>query len=307
MKLRQRSQERENRPDNSQQCQSVPPWLGALTVGAAFCLLLWGESKRPLRRSAPEPKLRRNVRNLAIAGIAGITLQLAEAPVTPYLTRLVERRRWGLVKRLPLPLWADVTLAVVLLDYTFYLWHALNHKVPFLWRFHQPHHVDLGLDTSTALRFHFGELSISVGWRASQILLIGVSPFALSVWQLLMLVEIMFHHSNLKLPIRTERVLSKLIVTPRLHGIHHSIIKQEQESNWSSGLTVWDYLHGTLRENIPQSELTMGVPAYLDPTDTDFADVVVMPFHEQRDSWRPPNGKVPTRSVTAVPANRLLA
>jgi sterol desaturase/sphingolipid hydroxylase (fatty acid hydroxylase superfamily) len=213
----------------------------------------------------------------------------------------------GFSKKTRLPLWADVTLAVVLLDYTFYLWHALNHKVPFLWRFHQPHHVDLGLDTSTALRFHFGELSISVGWRASQILLIGVSPFALSVWQLLMLVEIMFHHSNLKLPIRTERVLSKLIVTPRLHGIHHSIIKQEQESNWSSGLTVWDYLHGTLRENIPQSELTMGVPAYLDPTDTDFADVVVMPFHEQRDSWRPPNGKVPTRSVTAVPANRLLA
>ena len=260
---------------------------------------MWAEIWRPLRRSAAEPKLRRDVRNLAIAGVAGATLQVAEAPVTRRLTRLVETRKWGLLKRLPLPLWRELALSVVLMDYTFYIWHALNHKIGLLWRFHQPHHVDLGLDASTALRFHFTELTISVAWRAAQILMIGVSPLAFSVWQLFMLLEILFHHSNLDLPVRIERIISKIIVTPRLHGIHHSIIEQEQNSNLSSGLTAWDYLHGTLRTNVPQSEITIGVPAYLDPKATDLVSVLAMPFTEQRFSWRLPDGRIPTRPEQA--------
>jgi sterol desaturase/sphingolipid hydroxylase (fatty acid hydroxylase superfamily) len=287
-------------PKNSRQFQSVPPWLGVVALGTAFCLLLWGEIRRPLRRSAAEPKLRRNARNLAIAGVAGATLQIAEAPVTRRLTRLAETRRWGMLKRLPLPVWLEIALSIVLMDYTFYLWHALNHKIGLLWRFHQPHHIDLGLDASTALRFHFTELTVSVGWRAAQILVIGVSPLALSVWQLLMLLEILFHHSNLKLPLGVERIVSKIIVTPHLHWIHHSVVKQEQDSNLSSGLTVWDYLHGTLRTDVPQSEITIGVPAYLDPNDTDLVDVLAMPFTEQRFSWRLPNGETPTRVRAAA-------
>ena len=172
---------------SSRHRESLSPWFGAVAIGTAFCLLVWGEIRRPLRRSAAEPKLRRDVRNLAIAGVAGATLQVAEAPVTRRLTRLVETRKWGLLKRLPLCLWLELALSVVLMDYTFYIWHALNHKIGLLWRFHQPHHVDLELDASTALRFHFTELTISVGWRAAQIVMIGVSPLALSVWQLFML------------------------------------------------------------------------------------------------------------------------
>src|SRR5262249_54996648 len=106
-----------------------------------------------------------------------------------------------------------------LLDYTLYLWHVLTHRVPLLWRFHQAHHVDLGMDASTALRFHFGEMVLSVGWRAGQVVLIGVSPLALSVWQTATLMEIMFHHSNVELPIEVEQWLCRLVVTPRMHGI----------------------------------------------------------------------------------------
>src|SRR5439155_4858969 len=106
--------------------------------------------------------------------------QIAEKPVTQPLTALVEQRRWGLLKRLALPAWLEVPLAVALLDYTLYIWHILVHKVRFLWRFHQPHHVDLDMDASTALRFHFGEMVLSVPWRALQIVLIGASPRALS-------------------------------------------------------------------------------------------------------------------------------
>jgi sterol desaturase/sphingolipid hydroxylase (fatty acid hydroxylase superfamily) len=305
MNVAKRSEENQLGREQSRQYGGVPPWLGALAVGTAFCLLVWGETKRPLRRTAPEPKARRDVRNLVIAAIAGVTLQVAETPVTSRLTRLVEQNRYGLLKRLPLPLSAEILIAVLLMDYTFYLWHKLNHRVGLLWRFHQPHHVDLGLDTSTALRFHFSELTVSVGWRAAQILVIGVSPLALSVWQLFMLLEILFHHSNMELPIALERLLSKVIVTPRLHGIHHSIVKQEQESNLSSGFTIWDYLHRTLRLDVPQSEVTIGVPAYLNPKDIRLPEVLTMPFVDHRFSWELPNGQVPIRDASATPAHRL--
>lgn len=187
----------------------VAGWLAALLVGATFGLLLWRELRNPLRPRRTESKSRRNARNFAVAAASAAMLQVTERPVTKRLTQLVQRRRWGLLKQVSLPAWLEVFLGVALLDYTLYLWHILTHKVPFLWRFHQVHHVDLDMDASTALRFHFGEMAISVGWRAGQILLIGVSPRALSIWNTALFMEIVFHHSNAELPLSLERWLSR--------------------------------------------------------------------------------------------------
>jgi sterol desaturase/sphingolipid hydroxylase (fatty acid hydroxylase superfamily) len=265
----------------------MPAWLSGLLIGGTFCALLWLERRYPLRRSV-EPKLRRNARNLAVAALSAAVIQRAEKPITQPLTALVERWRWGLLKRSALPEWLHVPLAVALLDYTLYLWHILVHQIPFLWRFHQPHHVDLDLDASTALRFHFAEMVVSVPWRAAQVVVIGVSPLALSIWQTATLMEILFHHSNVGLPVAVERWLCRLIVTPRMHGIHHSIVPEETGSNWSSGLTLWDWLHGTLRLDVPQDAITIGVPAYRFPEEVTLGKVLAMPFGEQRDSWRLP-------------------
>ncbi len=263
----------------------MPGLLSALLVAGTFLALVWLENRRPLRRNV-EGKLRRNVRNLAVAAAGAVALRLAEQPVALPLARLVERRGWGLLKLARLPLWIEVSLAIALLDYTLYLWHVVTHRVPFLWRFHQAHHVDLDMDASTALRFHFGELTISVAWRAAQIALIGVCPLALSVWQTGLLLEILFHHSNVALPPAWERALSRVIVTPRLHGIHHSAVENETNSNWSSGLTIWDSLHGTLRRDVPQRAITIGVPAFQNAADVTLPRVLAMPFALQRDPWK---------------------
>jgi sterol desaturase/sphingolipid hydroxylase (fatty acid hydroxylase superfamily) len=286
--------------------KKVPGWLSALLVGGTLCALLWLEHRRPLRRRSVEPKGRRDTRNLAVAGLSAAAIQIAEKPVTGPLTRFVERRRWGLLKQFSLLTWMEVPLAVALLDYTLYVWHILVHKVPFLWRFHQPHHVDLDMDASTAVRFHFGEMVLSVPWRATQIALIGVSPLSLSVWQTATLVEILFHHSNVEVPIRVERWLCRLIVTPRMHGIHRSVVPEETASNWSSGLTVWDWLHGTLRLNVPQREIVVGVPAYREPEEVTLPKVLAMPFEEQRDSWHLPGDGTPRQPPLPVAPARLL-
>lgn len=283
----------------------VAALLGAPLVIGAAGILWWLERRRPLRRDV-EPKLKHDARNIAVAGAAAIALQITEKPVTKLLTTLVEKRGIGLLKLVRLPKWLEVPLTVLLLDYTLYLWHVLTHRVPFLWRFHIAHHVDLDLTASTALRFHFGELAISTVWRAWQILLIGVSPLSLSVWQQLLFLSIIFHHSNVRLPLDVERKLNRFIVTPRMHGIHHSVVKDETNSNWSSGLTLWDWLHGTLQLNVPQSEITVGVPAYREQEEVELLEVLKMPFVEQRPTWLLPEGEKPERDSLPASSDNLL-
>ena len=144
------------------------------------------------------------------------------------------------------------------------------------------HHADADLDVTTALRFHFGELVLSVVWRAGQILIIGVSPLALSIWQTAMLMSIMFHHSNVRLPVEAERRLNRFIVTPRMHAIHHSIVDEEVNSNWSSGLTVWDQVHGTLNLKRFHEEIIIGVPDQIGVKEATLATIIKLPFTEEK-------------------------
>ena len=181
----------------------------------------------------------------------------------------------------------EVAAAVLLLDYTLYWWHVATHRVPWLWRFHAVHHVDLDLDASTAIRFHFGELTQSVAWRATQIVLIGVTPLSLSVWQAALIPSILFHHSNVRLSEAIERCLSRFMVTPRMHGIHHSVVRNETDSNWSSGFNFWDRLHGTLRLDVPQDGITIGVPAFQHAAEVTLPKILAMPFGEQKAMWIP--------------------
>ena len=263
-------------------------WISAPLVLGAFGVLLALEFHRPLRRTV-ESKRERTGRNLTMAAITAVALRLTEEPVTRRLTALVERRRWGLLNCLRMPRWLRGVLRVLLLDYTIYVWHVLTHRVPWLWRMHVVHHVDLDLDVSTAVRFHVAEMIVSVAWRAGQVVLIGVSPRALSIWQTLLLLSVLFHHSNVRLPIETERRLNRFIVTPRMHGIHHSVIEEETDSNWSSGLTMWDRLHGTLQLDVPQDAILIGVPAYRRADEVTLGKLAVMPFVTQRPTWQFPD------------------
>ena len=281
----------------------LPGWLSGLVIGGVFVTLIVAELRRPLRKTESEPKLRRNLRNMAVAGTSAISIMLTAMPLTAPLTRTVQRRKWGLLKRLPLSLALEVPIALLLLDYTLYLWHVAFHKVPFLWRFHQVHHLDLDMDASTAIRFHFGEMILSTALQVFQILALGISPLTFSIWNTWLLCEIAFHHSNAELPFALERWLCRFIVTPRMHGIHHSIVPEELNSNWSSGLTIWDWVHGTLRLNVPQNHLTLGVAAYPELEDVVLPKLLEMPFKQEQPEapWIRLDGSIPSREEPLPP------
>ena len=275
-------------------------WLAfGVAVGALFVI----ERLRPLR-ARQEPGPSRVGRNVAIGLLAAATTAASEAPVVARAQRLAERRQLGLLRRLPLrglPRAVRFVLGFVLLDYTLYLWHWLNHRVPALWRFHAVHHIDLDLDSTTGLRFHFGELGLAAGFRAAQVILLGVDRGTLRAWQQILLLSVVFHHSNLELPIDSEHILQAVVVTPRMHGIHHSQVRDETNSNYSVVFSWWDRLHRTLGLNIPQSDIVIGVPAYADPADNGLWNDLLLPFRHQRDYWRQQDGTPTKRDRTLLP------
>jgi sterol desaturase/sphingolipid hydroxylase (fatty acid hydroxylase superfamily) len=267
----------------------MPLWVAPAVAAATFLPLLVFESLRPLRPET-EPKGRRMARNAVVAGSGFAVIALLQAPALDALWRWMDERQVGLLRLMEWPRAVEVALAVVLLDYTLWHWHWLNHRVPFLWRFHLVHHVDRDLDASTALRFHFGEMGLSVPYRMAQVALIGADAASLGVWQALLLPSILFHHSNLRLPLRLERVLVRLVVTPRMHGIHHSTREHETNSNWSSLLSAWDYLHGTVLLGVPQAAVEIGVPAYRDPRAVTLGRLLWLPFRRRGQDWTDPHG-----------------
>lgn len=274
--------------------EQLPFWVLPAVTAFGLLLLLVLEWKRPLRREV-ESKPRRVMRNLTTGGIAFAAITLVQTPLLVPAARWVTEHGFGLLNLLGLTGWLKTVFGVLLLDYTLWHWHWINHKVPFFWRFHLVHHVDLDLDVSTALRFHFGEFLMSVGYRILQVAVIGADMLSVTVWQALLVASILFHHSNTRLPARVERFLVRLIVTPRMHGIHHSTRVNETNSNWSSLLSAWDYLHRTAVLNVPQKEVVIGVPAYQKKERVTLGKILALPFRKQREDWRAANGRLVER------------
>lgn len=262
-------------------------------LAALFSVGLILEHMRPLR-IATQPKFTRVSRNLFIAAISGVAMQFMFFPFVIWATDFSSTHKLGLLNNIQLNWPLKFIVSILALDYTLYFWHKLNHKLPFLWRFHNVHHIDLDLDVSTASRFHFGELINSTFFRILQIFIFGIDLPSLILFEISVTAFAQFHHSNVCLPIGLERILNLIIVTPRMHGIHHSIIKDETDSSYGTIFTIWDRFHHSLRLGIKQNEISIGVPSYRTIRDQTIFHSLFMPFFRQRD-WQLPNGKIPNR------------
>lgn len=263
----------------------LSPWLLPSVIAATFTVMFIAESVMPLRRRV-EPRLRHVIRNLSAGGMSLAVMTLIQVPLLVPIARFTATERFGLLNWIDLSPPVAIVVAIVLLDYTLWIWHWANHRVPFLWRFHLTHHIDRDLDASTALRFHFGELALSIPVRALQIAIIGADPLAVGIWQVILFASILFHHSNVCLPRRFEAILARFVVTPRMHAIHHSTREDETNSNWSALLSTWDFLHRSFRFDVPDETIVIGVPAYSNERDVTIGKFLMLPFRQQRDDWR---------------------
>jgi sterol desaturase/sphingolipid hydroxylase (fatty acid hydroxylase superfamily) len=276
-------------------------YVGRPLLASVFLGLLWLQWRFPLRRQHFSV-LRRLVRNfvLSIPGFAIVRLAMLPIPIA--VAMWAQQQHIGLLNWIAVPGWAEVIGTFLTMDYAYWWWHRANHMVPIFWRFHNVHHTDLDLDVSTAARFHFGEMIFSIGFLSLAVLVFGIAPLMLVAFFITLEAATLFHHSNWRLPIKLERILNLIVVTPRMHGIHHSIVQRETNSNWGTIFCWWDKFHRTLRRDVPQDAITIGVAAYREECELTLGRLFTLPFTRQRE-WRLPNGEIPEREPK--PADKL--
>lgn len=185
---------------------------------------------------------------------------------------------FGLLNSVEWPWLAEAAVAFVILDFAVWLQHVAMHRNPLLWRLHAVHHSDRDLDVTTALRFHPFELIVSTFYKSAWVALLGVPVIVALAFELWLNANALFNHSNIKLPQRADRWLRRVIVTPGMHLVHHSIIPTEQQRNYGFALTIWDRLFGTYAGY--QSQQPIGLASAQDDRPAKVGWSIVQPFRK---------------------------
>ncbi|WP_394220529.1 sterol desaturase family protein [Alteromonas gracilis] len=152
-----------------------------------------------------------------------------------------------------------VAISILLLDMIIYWQHRLFHTVPLLWRVHKMHHADSHVDTTTGLRFHPIEIAISLGVKAVAVVLLGVPAVAVVIFEVALNGFSLFNHANIRLPQKWDDRVGLVLITQRLHRIHHSQAKKESNSNYGFSVSWWDRLFNSFTPRAEHSDETLPI------------------------------------------------
>ncbi len=244
-----------------------------------FILLALWELLNP-RRALGTSKKMRWFNNLVIVLLDTVIVRLLFPLVPMSMALLAQERGWGLFNNLGVPYLLEVTVAVIVLDFVIYLQHVLFHAVPLLWRFHMVHHADLDLDVTSGVRFHPIEIILSMGIKLAAVGSLGLPALAVFIFEILLNGTSMFNHTNVFIPLKLDRIIRLLIVTPDMHRVHHSVILRETDSNYGFTLSWWDRLLGTYRAQPAKGHqwMTIGLSRFLDEKSQTLLWLLTIPF-----------------------------
>jgi sterol desaturase/sphingolipid hydroxylase (fatty acid hydroxylase superfamily) len=235
-----------------------------LFVAIFAAIALW-EWRSPRRRSQLRgPRWRTHV---ALAALNSLVVRIIAPASGVSFALWAEQRGWGVLRHVDASAWIEATVAVVALDLVVYFQHRLLHAVPWLWRMHRTHHADVHFDVTTGVRFHPFEIALSTLLKGGVILLLGASPAAVLVFEIILNAGSLFSHANGSLPRGVDALLRRVIVTPDMHRVHHSIVVAEQNTNFGFNVSWWDRLFGTYRPApaAPHESMPIGIVEWRSP------------------------------------------
>lgn len=243
-----------------------------------FAAVAFFESRYPRRPT--QHKAIRWLNNLGLIFLNGLILRLIFPAAAVGMAIIVEEGQWGLLNHYELHPVLTLLLAVIALDLIIYLQHVLFHSIPLLWRLHMVHHADLEYDLTTGLRFHPIEIVLSMVIKFAAIAALGAPVIAVIVFEILLNACAMFNHGNLRLPERLDRALRWIVVTPDMHRVHHSSIKNETNSNYGFSLSCWDRLFGTYRSqpSLGHEAMEIGLTQFRDRSRLTLPWLLILPF-----------------------------
>lgn len=202
-------------------------------------------------------------------------------PMIPYqMSVIVLDQSYGLLNMFQGPLTLKIIIGVLMMDVIIYFQHRIFHKVDWLWRLHSMHHIDPMLDVTSGLRFHPLEIVISNFIKVGAILLLGIHPFAIIIFEIDLNLLAMFNHSNIRIGKEVEVIINKVLITPALHTIHHSKILKETNSNYGFSVPWWDKLFGTFTAHgkYEQADIKIGTVPMPDRSMQLFPGMLIQPF-----------------------------
>jgi len=247
-------------------------------VGVFALMAVW-ELLTPYRILTTS-KSGRWLNNLSLVILNSVLLRVIFPGAAVGMAAIATERQWGLLNNTELPMWPAVIIAVIMLDFVIYLQHVMFHAIPTLWRLHMVHHTDLDIDVTTGNRFHPVEIILSMLIKITAITVIGPPVIAVILFEVVLNATSMFNHSNIKMPKRIDRILRLFIVTPDMHRVHHSVIKQETNSNYGFSLPWWDRLFGTYRHQPSAGHIamTIGLNQFRNPALLTLPRLLVLPI-----------------------------
>ncbi len=248
-----------------------------------FVVLALAEHFFP-RRPLSVSKSQRWFVNLSIVALDNLLVRML-IPLAPIA--LAERARiegWGLFNLFGLTGWQELVASILFLDLVIYLQHRLFHRVPLLWRLHRVHHTDLDLDVTTGTRFHPLEILLSLGVKMGAVLALGASPLAVLLFEVLLNATSMFSHADLRIPLKMDRLLRMIVVTPDMHRVHHSVYPVETDSNFGFNVPWWDRLLGTYRAQPRDGhdKMLIGLREFRDQAQLGIWQLLTLPFAPYR-------------------------
>ena len=166
----------------------------------------------------------------------------------------------GLLNQGVVSAWVAIPVSVLGMDLVSYFWHRANHLVRFLWRFHQAHHSDPDYTVTTALRFHPGELLLALPLRLLAVAVLGVPIVGVIVFEVIFAFANFYEHGNIDLPLKFERTIGRVFITPALHRRHHSRESRLLDTNYGAIFSLWDRSFQSYGENSSATRVATGLP-----------------------------------------------
>jgi sterol desaturase/sphingolipid hydroxylase (fatty acid hydroxylase superfamily) len=269
------------------------PWVRLGAFAAVLGAMALWEVLAP-RRAPALPRARRWPANLSIVALDALLVRLVIPTAALGLAAVAAERGWGLLNELGLPAWLAFVLAVAALDLVVYIQHVLFHAVPALWRLHRVHHADLDFDVTTGARFHPIEILLSALVKLAAVAALGPPALAVLAFEVLLNATAMFNHGNVRLPAAADRWLRRLVVTPDMHRVHHSVVARETNSNFGFNLPWWDRLFGTYlaQPAAGHERMTIGIARFRDPAELRLDRMLLQPFRSEGPAY----DEIPVRS-----------
>jgi sterol desaturase/sphingolipid hydroxylase (fatty acid hydroxylase superfamily) len=254
------------------------PLIRLVVFLAVFSVMAGWEMARPARRLAAS-KPRRWLTNWAIVAIDTAVVRLLFPAAAVGAALDAQAMGWGLLNAVQWPGWVEVLFAMLVLDFAIWAQHLVMHKVPVLWRLHRVHHADRDVDVSTAIRFHPVEIALSMLIKIGIVYALGAPALAVILFEIVLNGCAMFNHANIRLG-KLDRALRWIVVTPDMHRIHHSVHRDETDSNYGFNLPWWDRLFGTYTPDPKdgQTGMTLGLEPWQDERPTRLGWSLLLPF-----------------------------